>query len=219
MHGRGRIPFNASVSSNLTLSRCLSQAKLVDVDVDEYFLMLVRYIHRNPVKARMVSDPADYPWSSHQAYLGRVTLPWLTTDFALSLFSTDLGRARVAYRRFMSECGEEDFDIDAESHPKDSRILGSDRFIENIPFVPFKPRSALTLDQLAEQICISRHTTCGELRSLSRARHLTPIRVQFIQQAIDLRIATLTEVAHFLHRDPSALTKLLSRHSAQRSRG
>jgi hypothetical protein len=168
------------------------KAKLVDVD--KYFLALVRYIHRNPVKARIVSDPTDYRWSSHQAYLGHVILPWLTTDFALSLFAADLDRARIAYRRFMSECRDDDFDVEAESHPQDSRILGSDRFIESLPFVPFKPRSALTLEQLAEQICAHAQVTSTQFRSLSRARSLTPLRVQFAQQAIDLRIATLSDV-------------------------
>jgi hypothetical protein len=47
------------------------------------------------------------------------------------------------------------------------------------------------------------------LCSLSRARELTPIRLDFISQAIDLRIATLADLARFLHRDPSALSQLL----------
>jgi hypothetical protein len=37
---------------------------------------------------------------------------------------------------------------------------------------------------------------------------------RFAMQAVDLRIATFAEAARFLHRDPSALTKLLSRHTA-----
>src|SRR5712672_2821384 len=40
------------------------------VDVDSYFLTLVRYIHLNPVEAGMVRDPAEYLYSSHRAYLG-----------------------------------------------------------------------------------------------------------------------------------------------------
>ena len=31
------------------------------IDVDEYFLTLLRHIHLNPVKAQRVADPADYP--------------------------------------------------------------------------------------------------------------------------------------------------------------
>jgi hypothetical protein len=49
------------------------------------------------------------------------------------------------------------------------------------------------------------------IRSSSCARKLTPIRLNLLQQALDLRIATLSDVARFLHRDPSALSKLLNR--------
>lgn len=36
------------------------------VDVDRYLLACYRYIELNPVRARLVSDPVDYPWSSHR---------------------------------------------------------------------------------------------------------------------------------------------------------
>ena len=38
------------------------------VEVDEYFLSVVRYIHQNPVKAHMVNNIEDYPWSSYKEY-------------------------------------------------------------------------------------------------------------------------------------------------------
>jgi len=43
--------------------------KSILVSADSYLLQLVRYIHRNPVKAGIVSTPDDYPWSSHTGYL------------------------------------------------------------------------------------------------------------------------------------------------------
>lgn len=184
------------------------KAKLVDVD--EYFLTLLRYIHLNPVKARIVTDPAAYPWSSHQAYLGRAALPWLTTEFGLSLFSSNLARARIAYSSFMLVSADLD-DVDAECHPEDSRILGSDHFVAKLPVTTFKPRSSLTLDQLADRVSKAHQISTEELRSMSRARSLTPIRLGFAAQAVELRIATLAAVARFLNRDPSALTKLIAR--------
>ena len=51
------------------------------VDQDSYLLELVRYIHLNPVRAKWVDRPEDYPWSSHQAYLNAEAIPWLTTDW------------------------------------------------------------------------------------------------------------------------------------------
>lgn len=35
---------------------------------DRYLLAVTRYIHRNPVKAHLVSDPAEYPYSSYKNY-------------------------------------------------------------------------------------------------------------------------------------------------------
>jgi hypothetical protein len=72
---------------------------------------------------------------------------------------------------------------------------------------------APTLQQLAERICLEHRISVDRLRSLSSARGLTQIRVDFITQAIDRCIATLAELARFLNRDPSALTKLLARHT------
>ena len=53
------------------------------VDADEYLLTLLRYIHLNPVRAKLASSPDDYPWSSHHAYVGNRCEPWVTTEFAL----------------------------------------------------------------------------------------------------------------------------------------
>lgn len=39
------------------------------IENDAYLLAVVRYIHNNPVKARMVAKPADYRWSSYCEYL------------------------------------------------------------------------------------------------------------------------------------------------------
>jgi putative transposase len=57
------------------------------VDADEYLLELLRYIHRNPVRARIVESVDDYPWSSHHAYVGARDEPFVHTDFALRLFA------------------------------------------------------------------------------------------------------------------------------------
>lgn len=186
------------------------RAKLVEVDA--YFLTLLRYIHLNPVKAGLVKHPSDYPWSSHRAFIGAETISWLTTDFGLSFFSRNLIEARVAYERFIFEsCEEVDDDLEQESHPDDCRILGTDDFIAKIPLAPYKPRSALTLEKFAESICSQNGVSVDLLRSPSRARHLASIRVAFSRQAIERRIGTLCEIARFLNRDPSTLTKLLAR--------
>ena len=39
------------------------------VEKEAYLLQLVQYIHLNAVRAGLVKDPKEYPWSSHLAYL------------------------------------------------------------------------------------------------------------------------------------------------------
>jgi putative transposase len=41
------------------------------IQAERYLLACMVYIELNPVRAGMVADPADYPWSSHQHYIGR----------------------------------------------------------------------------------------------------------------------------------------------------
>jgi putative transposase len=188
------------------------RAKLVDVD--DYVIALLRYIHRNPVVAGMVKDPADYPWSSHRAYLGLQTLPWLTTDVALGLFGSTAIAARDAYARWMAqESYASEERLWDEAHPDDARVLGGDRFLSALP--PFKivPRSAETLEQLAQRICVASGISLEHIRSSSRTRKLTAVRLAIAVDAINNRVATIAQVAAYFGRDASGVSKLLQRRS------
>ncbi|MBZ0191956.1 MAG: transposase [Candidatus Kuenenia stuttgartiensis] len=57
------------------------------VEKDEYQMCLSRYIHRNPLRAKIVRRLADYPWSSYPvcAY-GKKPPKWLLTTSVLSHF-------------------------------------------------------------------------------------------------------------------------------------
>ena len=39
------------------------------IETDAYCLEVSRYIHLNPVNAKMVKRPIDYPWSSYSTYI------------------------------------------------------------------------------------------------------------------------------------------------------
>ena len=60
--------------------------KAIIVSYDEYFLNVSRYIHLNPVAAKIVNSPEEYPWSSYQSYIFPQRKPkWLNTSNILSL--------------------------------------------------------------------------------------------------------------------------------------
>jgi REP element-mobilizing transposase RayT len=76
--------------------------KAILVDKDEYLLELSRYVVLNPVRAGMVDDPADWPWSSYRDMLGMRKVPdWLTTDQLLGFFGTNRQVARTHYQGFV----------------------------------------------------------------------------------------------------------------------
>jgi putative transposase len=55
--------------------------KAVVVDEEAYFLEVCRYVDLNPVRAKMVKRPQDWPWSSYCAHTGRVDGPaWLDSQ-------------------------------------------------------------------------------------------------------------------------------------------
>ena len=55
------------------------------IDADEYLSTVSRYIHLNPVRARMVERPGQYPWSSYCCFVGEQKGPkCLKTDTVLA---------------------------------------------------------------------------------------------------------------------------------------
>lgn len=82
--------------------------RAVLVDADDHLLRLTRYIHLNPLRAGMVADPANYPWSGHLACLGIEDVPWLTTDLTLRVLGADVTSARRAYARMIALGGDPD---------------------------------------------------------------------------------------------------------------
>jgi len=83
--------------------------KSILVEADKYLLELLRYIHKNPLRAGISNDLNDYEWSSHSGYISDAKRwNWLYKEFTLSLLTNDSKNSRRAYIKYMSEdCGEE----------------------------------------------------------------------------------------------------------------
>ena len=76
--------------------------KAILVEKDHYLLELSRYVVLNPVRAGMVNDVGEWPWSSYPAMLGQAAgLKRLQTDWLLSQFGTERSRAIVEYQNFV----------------------------------------------------------------------------------------------------------------------
>jgi REP element-mobilizing transposase RayT len=73
---------------------------------DSYLLQLVRYIHLNALRAKIVKNLKEldrYPYSGHSALTGKVSRDFQDTDYVLKLFGKTTSAARKEYRSFMSK--------------------------------------------------------------------------------------------------------------------
>jgi putative transposase len=117
---------------------------------DPYFMELIRYIHLNPLRARIaktLEDLDSYRWSSHYYLMHKNPFPWYDAAFVLGWFGS-----KKAYRTFTREGIEKKDRPDLSGgglirslgglsetvrHRKtpvlaDERILGTDDFVKNL---------------------------------------------------------------------------------------
>jgi len=123
---------------------------------EAYLRELVRYIHLNLLRARIVKDFNGLnrsPWSGHSALMGRVERKWQDTEYVLSFFGD--GRAgRKNYRKYVEdglELGRRPELVGGglirslggwsevlslrerdERHAFDQRILGDSEFVQEV---------------------------------------------------------------------------------------
>lgn len=69
---------------------------------------LLRYIHRNPLKAGLAERLDSYKWNSHKGYRSKTKKwDWLHKDFILSMLSSDKKDQRRKYKEFVKVGSEE----------------------------------------------------------------------------------------------------------------
>ena len=59
------------------------------IEDDQYFLTVLRYIHQNPIKAKLVENIAEYKYSSYNSYIEEKGKGITDVDFALAIINKD----------------------------------------------------------------------------------------------------------------------------------
>lgn len=98
------------------------------VDSDDYVLRCYRYIELNPVRARMVSLPSAYRWSSYRYNVEGVSDPIIKPHETYSSLGKCGSDRRLVYSGYLSEAliGAEVMEI--RSYLQLGRVLGGKRF-------------------------------------------------------------------------------------------
>ena len=182
--------------------------KSVLVDADEYLKHLSRYIHLNPVRANIVTNPAEFPWSSYPAFIEKIKAPgWLETGWLLATFGRKKKEAINNYRDFVEEIEinalkdpEEDIiggfilgDIDFVNWVKDT-FLSTRNDEKEIPQLKrLKPK--VSLKKILQ--AVSDEFGCSKEKIREKGRKNNKSREIAIYLARDLSGATCSELGDF----------------------
>lgn len=185
--------------------------KSIIVDGNQYLRELIRYIHLNPVRASLVNLPENYPWSSHRAYLQLDNYAWLICDHVLKTFGGTWNDAMTNYEDFILKGIGIETELDFKSgHSKG--ILGNKEFVEDFfETVVSSHKKEIALKDLVAKVCkrldISETALCSSGKNRLQS-HTRAILALLVRESENISIE---ELAAFLRRDPSGLSKLANR--------
>jgi hypothetical protein len=177
--------------------------KAILVEKESHLLELARYVVLNPVRAKAVSHPQQYPWSSYCATAGEVESPeFLTADWILSHFDENLVRAQTAYRQFVME----GLGVPVWDGVKGGILLGTAEFVD---------RMGPLLREHGPDLEISRLQRYPDQPSLNEIFDGVGINRQFrntrIYEAVTRYGYTLTAIHRYIGLNPSTLSRIVKR--------
>ena len=151
--------------------------KSILIEFDNYFLQLIGYIHRNPIRAKLVNNLEDYKWSSHHAYINKSPKwAWIKSEQLLSILSEKTDDQIGKYIKFM-EIDDDPKLIKVIESKKWPSLLGGDKFINLIKrkyFPEVKDKEIPESGNLAPDIELIKEMVCEYFnippRTLCRAK-------------------------------------------------
>jgi REP element-mobilizing transposase RayT len=185
--------------------------KAVLIDGDGYLLELIRYIHLNPVRTGMVTDPEEYLLSGHRAYLGMEILPWLTTDRVLVQFGESVARAQARYKSFIMDGLGEEHRPEFQGGQKDSRLLVDDHFLDKCLSGSEMLPCQLSIQEIVNRVCRNYCIRVDMLQDPSQRRIASEARAVVGWLARELGYCTLSDVGRLFKRDVGSISSAVRR--------
>ena len=106
--------------------------KAIIVDKENYLLELSRYVHLNPLRAKIINKPQDYKWSSYGGYIRKKEVNNLNNyNWLLSIFGNEEKKSRRQYKEFVEEGIAKKLENPVK-RAVGNMILGSKEFIDSI---------------------------------------------------------------------------------------
>lgn len=183
------------------------------VDSDAYLMAVIRYIHLNPVRAGLVTDPVDYPWSSHRSYLGLTRQDWVCVHDGLALFGRELERSRMAFACYVNTApDEEELASIRQGQPLAGAACRPPGVIKERAGQGHRPVGPAALEELIRRVATELDVPAEAMDSPCRARVLSRARARIAHEALRARIATVSDLAARFKRTPATIWACMQRY-------
>lgn len=179
--------------------------KSIVCEEETYFLELVRYLHLNPLRAKILKDIKEldgYKYTGHSAIMGKTTRPWQDTNEVLGRFSAQHRPAIRLYREFVTAGvaqgqrpelegggllrsyggwkGVIELKRGREKYRADERVLGRSSFVEEIlkeaEIQEERKNKRVSFDTLLSRISKDMGINRESMRGGGRTREVTRAR-------------------------------------------
>lgn len=173
--------------------------KAIPVHDENYLISLVRYIHRNPVRAGICKRVWDYPWSSDRFYR-KMEPGFVEFNILLDILSGDKKKSVQKYSLMMEQDDDytpEEFIIRENSNPEERNKAGE------------YPGGRKLLDEILMKTVVDRDYF-ELIKRGSRMRMLTPFKEEYAKTAWDQGYS-MEEIARHICISATAVSKYINR--------
>jgi REP-associated tyrosine transposase len=174
--------------------------KALVVDKDNYLFKVSRYIHLNPVSARLMERPQDFRWRSYGAYLEGKGLTGLSTESVLGYFSGSRSRQLRQYRDYVEGDGSEKTQNPAPEVIKQI-FVGDEDFVDAATRKwkrSFVEEARYSFQQIVEALSAVMRADREEIRQAQRSEKVQRSREMICYLARGYGEVRLPELAPFL---------------------
>ena len=175
-----------------------------------YFIRLLRYIHRNPVRAGIVGCPEDYHWSSHNAYIKQSPISWITKDFGLSKFGNTQSEHLIEYKKFVSEIEDKEELKELRANFKDGYVLGDENFIKTTREQKVNQvNKTISIEAIVNTVCEEFEIQKELIFSKNQSRRVSFARSIICKIGVEEGNISRTALGELFNRDQSTISRLI----------